>query len=166
MNRHYDTDHYLSIVDKLRKANPNVSLTSDIIVGFPSETDEDFEKTVELVEKVRFDMIYTFIYSKRKFTPAAKMEEQIDESVKSKRLARLSEVQESICVEKNKVYEDKTIKVLTDTMSRNQGVLSGRTDTNKLVHYEGDESLIGKYVNVHIDRADAYAMYGKIVSDN
>ena len=165
MNRHYDTSHYLSIVDKLRSANPNLSLTSDIIVGFPSETDEDFEKTVELVEKVRFDMIYTFIYSKRKFTPAAKMEEQIDESVKSKRLSRLSDVQESICIEKNKIYEDKTIKVLTDTMSRNQGILSGRTDTNKLVHYEGDESLIGKYVNVHIDRADAYAMYGKIVFD-
>ncbi len=165
MNRHYDTEHYLSIVDKLREANPNLSLTSDIIVGFPSESDEDFEKTVELVEKVRFDMIYTFLYSKRKFTPAAKMEEQIEESVKSERLSRLSDIQARICIEKNKPYENKTVKVLTDAMSRNEGVLSGRTDTNKLVHFEGDESLIGKYVDVYIDRADAYAMYGKIVCE-
>lgn len=165
MNRHYDTEHYLSIVDKLREANPNLSLTSDIIVGFPSESDEDFEKTVELVEKVRFDMIYTFLYSKRKFTPAAKMEDQIEESVKSERLSRLSDIQARICIEKNKPYENKTVKVLTDAMSRNEGVLSGRTDTNKLVHFEGDESLIGKYVDVYIDRADAYAMYGKIVCE-
>ncbi len=163
MNRHYDIEHYLSIIEKLRKENSDIAITSDMIVGFPGETDEDFEKTIQLVERVKFDMIYTFIYSKRKFTPADKMESQIEESVKSKRFARLLKVQEEISLEKNKIYEGKVLKILTDSTSRNKGVLSGRTDMNKLVHYEGGEELIGHYVNVLIERADAYAMYGKII---
>jgi tRNA-2-methylthio-N6-dimethylallyladenosine synthase len=134
-----------------------------MIVGFPTETDADFEKTMDLVKRVRFDMIYTFIYSKRKFTPAYDMEGQVDEKVKNARLSELLSVQEEISLEKNKPYENKILRVLTDGRSRNPLVLSGRTDSNKLVHYEGDESLIGEYVDVYVERADAYAMYGKIV---
>ncbi len=163
MNRHYDTSRYLSIVEKIRKARPDAAITSDMIVGFPTETDEDFRKTMELVKCVGFDMIYTFIYSKRKFTPAYDMEGQVDEKVKNKRLAELLALQEGISLEKNKPYENKVVRVLTDGKSRNPLVLSGRTDSNKLVHYEGTEDLIGKYVDVYIQRADAYAMYGKIV---
>lgn len=163
MNRHYDTARYLSIVDKIREARPDAAITSDMIVGFPTETDADFEKTMDLVKRVRFDMIYTFIYSKRKFTPAYDMEGQVDEKVKNARLSELLSVQEEISLEKNKPYENKILRVLTDGRSRNPLVLSGRTDSNKLVHYEGDESLIGEYVDVYVERADAYAMYGKIV---
>ena len=163
MNRHYNMEHYISIVEKLRAKMPDISITSDIIVGFPGESDEDFEQTIAMLEKVRFDMVYSFIYSKRKGTPAADMPDQIPEKIKSERFDILLKIQEQISLECNKSYEGKVYRVLVDGMSRTQGVYSARTASNKLVHFESTGDLIGKYVNVEIYRADAFAMYGAIV---
>ena len=157
MNRHYDTSHYLSIVDKLRSANPNLSLTSDIIVGFPSETDEDFEKTVELVEKVRFDMIYTFIYSSRPGTAAAKMEGHIDHEEQVRRFQRLSAVQDEISAEKSKNYMGKTVKVLSD------GNYEARNSQNKIVTLDKDVPA-GQFVNAEITETKAYGLKGKVIN--
>ncbi len=163
MNRHYDMAHYMAIVEKLRASIPDISLTSDIIVGFPGESDEDFEETIEMLKKVKFDMVYSFIYSVRKGTPAADMPDQIDEKIKSERFNRLLKTQEQISLECNKVYEGKVYRVLVDGMSRTQGVYSARTASNKLVHFSAEDGLIGQHVDVKIERADAFAMYGSVV---
>ena len=163
MNRHYDMEHYRGIVKKLRAAIPDIAITSDIIVGFPGETEEDFLATLSMLEEIRFDMVYSFIYSKRKGTPAAEMENAIDDKEKSARFERLLKTQEPISLECNKKYEGKIYPVLVDGMSRNEGVYSARTPSNKLVHFSYDGDCIGKVLNVRIDRADAFAIYGTVV---
>ncbi len=163
MNRHYDMAHYRSVVEKLRVAIPDISLTSDIIVGFPGETEDDFEQTLSMLREIRFDMVYSFIYSKRKGTPAAEMENAVDDKEKSARFDRLLKTQEQISLECNKAYEGKVYRVLVDGMSKNEGVYSARTATNKLVHFSYDRDCIGKYMNVRVDRADAFAIYATVV---
>ena len=161
MNRKYDTAKYLDIVDYMRKKMPDVTLTSDIIVGFPGETEEDFEGTMGMLETVRFDMLYSFIYSPRKGTPAAEME-QVDPAIKSQRFERLLSLQGSIGKEKNDRLVGKTIRVLCDGVSKNNSELySGRTEGNKIAFFEGSAEDTGKFVNVTVERADAFALYGK-----
>ena len=163
MNRHYDRERYLSIVDYMKEKIPDVTLTSDIIVGFPGESEEDFEDTMEMLRRVEFDMLYSFIYSPRKGTPAAKME-QVDEKVKSERFARLLELQNRLATEKNQPLVGKTLRILCDGVSKNNpSVYAGRTDGNKIVFFEGQEEDTGRFVHVQIERADAFALYGKIV---
>ena len=160
MNRHYDTARYLGIVDYMRKKMPDVTITSDIIVGFPGETEEDFEATLAMLEKVRFDMLYSFIYSPRKGTPAAKME-QLPDEVKSARFERLLATQNRIATEKNQPMIGKTVRVLCDGVSKNNSALyAGRTEGNKIAFFEGVPEDTGTFVNVLIDRADAFALYG------
>ena len=164
MNRHYDTKKYLETVDYLRKRIPDVTISSDIIVGFPGETDEDFEATLEMLRRVRFDMTYSFIYSPRKDTPAAAMECQIPEGVKGERMNRLLETQNAIALEKNKPMENTVIKVLCDGPSKNnENVYSGRTEGNKIVLFSGDEGDVGRFVELKITRAETFALYGEKV---
>ncbi len=161
MNRHYDKAQYLDTVRYIREKMPDIAITTDIIVGFPGETEEDFEQTLEMLKTVRYDMIFSFIYSPRKGTPAAEME-QIPENIKSERFARLLEVQNEISLSKNLPLVGKTLRVLCDGVSKNNDeLLSGRTEGNKIVFFGGDSSDEGKYLNIKIDRAEAFALYGE-----
>lgn len=163
MNRHYDMARYLDIVAYMREKMPDVTLTSDIMVGFPGETEEDFEATVKALEAIRFDMLYSFIYSPRKGTPAAEME-QVSDEIKHQRFDRLLQVQNAIALEKNLPLVGKTLRVLCDGESKTDAaVYSGRTDGNKIVFFEGSPELTGKYVSVRISSAEAFALRGKIV---
>lgn len=161
MNRHYDSARYESIVKKLRAAVPGVALTTDIIVGFPGETEEDFEATLEMVKKCRFDMIYSFLYSPRKFTPAAEMAETVPDSVKSERFARLIHLQNEISRENNEAYVGRTVRVLCDGRGDGEAHTSGRTDTNKIVHFDADIPA-GEWVTLEIVSAETFALFGKI----
>ena len=162
MNRRYDTEKYYGIVEYMRKKMPDVTITSDIIVGFPGETEEDFEGTLEMLRRVKFDMLYSFIYSPRKGTPAAEMENQVPPAVKSARFERLLALQNEIATEKNQPLVGKTLRVLCDGVSKNNEALySGRTEGNKIAFFEGTPEDTGRYVNVQIERADAFALYGK-----
>ena len=161
MNRRYNTEKYLGIVDYMKGKMPDVTITSDIIVGFPGETEEDFTGTLQMLERVRFDMLYSFIYSPRKGTPAAEME-QVPKDVTAERFERLLALQKDIGKEKNDALVGKTVRVLCDGVSKgNEALYSGRTEGNKIAFFEGDEEDVGNFVNVTIERADAFALYGK-----
>ncbi len=161
MNRHYDRAHYLDVVDYMRKKMPDVALTTDIIVGFPGETEEDFAATLDLLRRVRFDSIYSFIYSPRKGTPAAEMPDPVPPEIQKERFERLLDVQNAISLENNLPFVGKTVKVLCDGVSKtNPNVYSGRTEGGKIVFFEGEDSDTGKFIGVRIDRAEAFAFYG------
>ncbi len=163
MNRKYTREDYLKLVEKLRKAMPDITLTTDIIVGFPNETKEEFEDTLDIIKKVRYDGIFSFIYSKRSGTPAAKMDDIIPDEEKSENLSRLLEVQKEIQLENNKKYLGKRIEILVDDKSKtDENLLSGRTDGGKIVHFPGNEELIGKYVNVKINEVKSFYLTGEI----
>ena len=163
MNRKYDFAKYIDILDYIREKMPDITITSDIIVGFPGESEEDFEDTLKALRRARFDMIYSFQYSPRKGTPAADMEYQIPQDVKSERFDRLLATQNEISLESNKKLEGKTIRVLCDGPSKNnKNVYSGRNDGGKIVFFDGDESQIGRFLNIEIERADTFALYGSV----
>ena len=164
MNRTYDTAKYLATIDKIRAAVPDVALTSDIIVGFPGETDEDFEGTMRILERVGFDMVFSFIYSKREGTRAAKMDNQVPDEIKKSRMARLLEVQCNISRAKNDQYLGRLERVIVDGVENkgDKSVYSARTSTNKLVHFESEENHIGEFVNVKITRTGAFDLFGEI----
>ncbi len=164
MNRRYDTAKYLTVVDYMREKMPDVTLTSDIIVGFPGESDADFDATLAMLERVRFDMLYSFIYSPRKGTPAAEMDGQIPQEVKGARFERLLALQNRIATEQNAPLVEKALRVLCDGVSKtNTALYSGRTDGNKIVFFEAAPADTGKFVTVKINRADAFALYGEKV---
>ncbi|MBQ1871461.1 MAG: tRNA (N6-isopentenyl adenosine(37)-C2)-methylthiotransferase MiaB [Lachnospiraceae bacterium] len=161
MNRKYTKEQYLTLVDKIRARIPDISLTTDIIVGFPGETEEDFEETIDLVKKVRYDSIFTFIYSKRTGTPAAKMENQVPEDVVSKRFDRLLDVVQKISAENMEKLTGSTVEVLVeDVNSQLEGYVTGRLENNAIVHFKGDKSLIGKYLNVTLDECKGFYFIG------
>ena len=163
MNRKYDTEKYYSIVEYIREKMPDCVITSDIIVGFPGESEEDFEGTLSMLSRVKFDMLYSFIYSPRKGTRAAEMEEQIPKEIQGERFNRLLALQNAIALEKNLPMVDSTVRVLCDGESKNNAELySGRTEGNKIVFFEGEPSMIGEFVNVKIERAEAFALYGTV----
>ena len=165
MNRRYDTEKYYGIVEYIREKMPECVITSDIIVGFPSETEEDFEGTLDMLKKVRFDMLYSFIYSPRKGTPAAEMEEQIPREIQNARFDRLLALQNEIALEKNSPMVAKTVKVLCDGESKtNSDIYSGRTEGNKIVFFKGEPSDKGNFVSVKIERAEAFALYGEKIN--
>lgn len=165
MARKYSREHYLELVRKIKAAIPHAALTTDIIVGFPGETEEHFQETLSLVEEVGYDFAYTFMYSPREGTPAAEMADSVPEEVKKDRLHRLMEVQNKISREKNLALEGKVLQVLIEGESKtNSEVLAGRTRTGKLVHIKGDHSLIGELVDVKITEAKTWTLWGDIVS--
>ena len=164
MNRHYDREKYLSIIEKLKKAIPDCSITSDIIVAFPGETEEDFNDTLSLLKEVRYDMIFSFIYSPREGTPAAKMDCQIDRKVANDRYARLLSLQDTITDERNARFVGRTMKVLCEDISKTDPtMMTGRGDTPRPVHFQGDHSLTGQFVDVKITKSDLFSLCGEIV---
>jgi tRNA-2-methylthio-N6-dimethylallyladenosine synthase len=162
MNRQYDKNQYLDLVKRIKEAIPNVALSTDIIIGFPGETEEDFQETLDLVKKVEYDSAYTFIYSKRKGTPADEMEDQIPDDVKHDRFNRLISVINDISAKKNKKYLGEIVEVLVEGTSKNDSSkLMGRTRTSKLVNFTGDFNSIGTLVNVEITEAFSFSLNGK-----
>ena len=167
MNRVYTKEQYLNLVDKMKKMIPNVKFSTDIIVGFPGETEEDFEDTLDVVRKVKFEQIFMFIYSRRKGTPADEMENQIPEDIKHKRFDRLKELYERLVEENNKEYIGKNFELLVEGYSKtNNKFLTGRTDTNKVVIFEATEDVIGKVVNVKIISEHKWYLKGEILELN
>ena len=165
MNRSYDSAKYLHQVELARRYMPDLVLTTDIIVGFPGESEEDFEDTIKLCEAVRYDAMFTFIYSKRVGTPAASMADPYTREEKQRHFDRLMEVSNSISGEKHKEYEGRIVRVLVDgETGRDEYNLSSRTNGGRLVHLRGDKSLIGSFIDVKITASNTWALYGEVVS--
>ena len=163
MNRHYDRAAYLEKVALARRYMPDLVLTTDIIVGFPGETEEEFEDTLSLCEQVRFDAMFTFIYSKRVGTPAASMPDPYTRADKQARFDRLTELANRISGEKHRAYEGKTLRVLVDGETGKEPYnLSSRTSGGRLVHLQGAPSLIGQFVNARITTSNTWALYGEV----
>ncbi len=164
MNRVYTKEDYLESVEKLKAKVPNISLTTDIIVGFPGETEEDFLDTLDVVNQVRFDAVFTFIYSIRQGTPAAEMKEQVDEKTKHERFNRLVSRINEICGEINQSYQDQVVEILVEGPSKTDPKkLMGRTRQNKLVNFVGDESLIGQIVKIRIIEPKSFSLNGEVI---
>jgi len=163
MNRRYTREQYLELVAKLRDAVPGIALTTDIIVGFPGETEEDFLQTLDIVEKVRYDSAFTFIYSPRKGTPAAEMPDQVDEEVKKERIYRLIDLQNRISGEINQEIVGSTAEVLVEGTSKTDpSRLTGKTRSNKTINFPGDVGLIGRTVQVEVTAGKLSSLEGKL----
>ncbi|SYX82885.1 tRNA (N6-isopentenyl adenosine(37)-C2)-methylthiotransferase MiaB [Paenibacillus alvei] len=165
MSRKYDRERFLELAFKIKQAIPDVVFTTDIIVGFPGETDEQFEETMSLVREVEFDFAYTFIYSPREGTPAAGMEDNVPMEVKKERLQRLNALLQDLSRRSNERLQDQVVEVLVEGESKNNpDILSARTRTNKLVHFAGSASLIGQIVHVKITDVMSYYIKGVLVT--
>jgi tRNA-2-methylthio-N6-dimethylallyladenosine synthase len=163
MNRIYTKEHYLELVDKLKNEVPDVAITTDIIVGFPGETEEDFQETIDVVKKVEYDSAFTFLYSIREGTKAALMEDQIPDEIKHERFDRLLNVLYPIVLNKNQQCVGKVYPVLVESVSKtSETFLTGRTEHFRLVHFKGSENLIGEIVNVKITNVKTFHMEGEI----
>lgn len=163
MNRKYTAAEYLEKIALLKERVPDVAITSDIIVGFPGETDEDFAATLDILERVRYDMVFSFIYSPRAGTPAASMADQIPHDVSSERMTRLLAADNRISGERNERFVDRTLRVLVEDVSKtNDGTLTGRASPVRPIHFVGDRSLIGQFVNVKITKNETYCLVGEI----
>lgn len=165
MNRRYTREMYLDEIRRLRELIPDIVLTSDVIVGFPGETQEEFEETVSLIEEVRFDALFTFIYSPRKGTPAAEYDDPMPMEQKKKNFQTLLDAQNRISAEKHAAYVGQTVRVLVDglnTQDKNHN-LTARTDGGRLVHMTADESLIGTWQQVKIVKSSTWALFGELV---
>ncbi len=166
MARKYSREHYLELVRKIKEAIPNAVLTTDIIVGFPNETDEQFEETMSLYREVGFDSAFTFIYSPREGTPAAKMKDNVSMEVKKERLQRLNALVNEYSMEKNKRYKGQIVEVLVDGESKNNpDVLAGYTRTNKLVNFVAPKYAIGQLVKVKVTEAKTWSLNGELVEE-
>ena len=164
MGRRYSREQYLELVEKIKKKIPDVSLTTDIIVGFPNESEEAFNNTLSLCEIVKYDSAFTFIYSPRVGTPAAKMKDNVSMDTKKVRFNKLTALIAKNELEKYKTFEGKVVKVLVEGPSKkNENVLSGYTEDNKLVNFIGNKEMIGQIVNVKIVKAKTYTLEGEQV---
>lgn len=166
MNRKYTKAEYLEKIERVKKAVPGISLSTDVIVGFPTETNEDFEETLDVLRRVQFDNIFSFIYSRREGTPAAKLDFVLTDEEIHANFNRLLEVQNEISKRKNEEYVGRVERVLVDGVSKNdENTLSGRCASSKIVNFKGDKSLIGKYIDVKITEAHTWSLNGKIISE-
>lgn len=164
MARKYTREHFLALVDRIKEAIPDVALTTDIIVGYPNETEEQFQETLDLYREVGFEMAFTYIYSPREGTPAAKMVDNVPEEVKKERLQRLNAVVAEFSTNALKQYEGKIVEVLVEGSSKKRDdVLAGYTRRNKLVNFDGPKELVGQVVKVKINEAKAYSLRGEFV---
>lgn len=167
MNRHYSKEDYLRIIEKAKAEVPGIVFSTDIMIGFPGETEEDVDDTIDVIKKVRYDNAFTFIYSKREGTPAAKMEDQIPEDLKHKRFNRVLEAVNDILKENNSIYQDKVVEVLVEGKSKTDDTkFSGRTRQNKLVNFaakDEDMDLVGKLVDVKITETLSFSLNGEMV---
>ncbi len=163
MNRRYDKEKYLGLVDKIRTAVPDISLTTDIIVGFPGETEEDFQETLDVVKKAGYDTAFTFLYSKRTGTPAAAKEDQVPQDVAKDRFNRLlALVQEQGRIRSSR-FQGTIQEVLVEEESKEKGIFTGRTQYNLLVHFPADKNLLGTYVNVKLEECKGFYYLGSLV---
>ena len=166
MNRKYTKEDYLKLVEKLKKVSPNIAITTDIIVGFPGETEEDFEETLDLVRKVEFDSAFTFLYSIRKGTPAENYEDQIPEDIKHKRFNRLVDLLNEISMKKNQEYVGRTEKVLVEGPSKtNKEMYTGRTETFKLVNFSSEKDLSGQIIDIKITDGKTFSLLGELAPE-
>ena len=164
MNRHYTASEYLTLVEKLREVRPDIGISTDIIVGFPGETEKQFEETLELVKKVQYDSAFTFIYSVRKGTPAEKFKEQVDEGAKHDRFNRLVEEVNRSAAYKNSIFRGRTVSVLVEGVSKNRNdYMTGRSSENKIVNFKGSRSLIGTMQEVEITSSKTFSLMGEMV---
>ncbi len=164
MNRHYTKKQYLDLAKEIRREIPDVTFSTDIIVGFPGETEEDFNETLELVKEVQYDAAFTYLYSRRNYTPADKMENQISDEVKHERFNRLVEIANAGIAKGNKEAEGKIYEVLVEGHSKNNHLkLTGRTRNARLVNFEGGEELIGHLIDVKIVKANSFSLIGEVV---
>ncbi len=164
MNRKYTKSDYLTLVEKLNRVCPSISLTTDIIVGFPTETEEQFEDTLDLVTKAKFEGAFTFVYSKREGTPAAKLEDDLSEELKKERLYKLNDLINEGFKSGNEKFRDMTVKVLVDGVSKgNENRLSGYSEHNKLVNFDGTIDLVGQIVEVKIIDCKTWSLVGELV---
>lgn len=164
MNRHYTKEDYLALVDKIRAAMPEIALTTDIIVGFPGETEEDFKETMDVVSRVEFDSAFTFIYSKRTGTPAASMEDQVPGTTVKDRFGRLLVLVQEKAQRKNRGLSGRTLPVLVESINpQDSSLVSGRLENNSVVHFPGNENLIGQIVDVRLKEAKGFYYYGERV---
>jgi len=164
MNRNYTKESYLELVRKLRTAIPDIAITTDIITGFPYETDTDNDETIDVIKKVRYSGAFTFIYSKRTGTPAASMDCQVDEKVTKKRFDKILDILNPIVYEISKAHVGHTYEVLAEEVSKNdERLLTGRLCDNSIVHFEGDESLIGQFLTVEIVDCKTFYLIGNVV---
>lgn len=164
MGRRYTREDFLNLVNKIKNKIPNCSISTDIIVGFPNETDEDFLQTIDMVKKCHFDSAFTFIFSPREGTPASKMDDNISLSIKNKRLQQLNSIVNDYSLESNTKYLNKIVPVLIENFSeKDKNVLVGYTDTMKLVNVKGTKNDLGKIVNVKITDAKTWSLNGEIV---
>lgn len=162
MNRRYTKEDYMALVDRIRAKLPDVSLTTDIMVGFPGETEEDIQDTIDVIRYARYDQAFTFIYSIRNGTPAAKME-QLSPDVVNDRFNRVLEVVRQVCAEVSSRFEGQTKEVLVESVNDHMdGYMTGRMDNNILVHFPGDKELLGSYVNVNLDSAKGFYYLGHL----
>ncbi len=163
MNRRYDKERYLELVEKIKTNIPEASLSTDIMIGFPGETEEDFLETLDVVEKARYDQAFTFIYSKRTGTPASVMENQVPEDVVKDRFDRLLKRVNEIADERTKRLEGKTVRALVeDVNDHDSELVTARLDNNLLVHFKGDKSLIGSMVEVKLLEAKGFYYMGEM----
>lgn len=162
MNRRYTIEDYINKVNELRKINPDFSVTSDVIVGFPGESEDDFKMTLDLMDEIEFDNLFSFRYSDRRGTAATKMNEKISEDIKLNRLNILQEKQKYITLKKNKLLEGKEIEVLVEGFSKKGGQLTGRSPCNKVVNFAGDHAMIGNLVNIMIKKAFINSFQGTL----
>lgn len=163
MNRKYTKEHYLTLVDKIRTAVPDIAITTDIIVGFPGETEEDFQETLDVVRKAKYDSAFTFIYSKRSGTPAAKMPDQVSEEVVHERFDRLLKVVNETAREQNGKLTGNTELVLVEEIDeKDASMVTGRLSNNSVVHFKGDASLIGKIVPVVLEESKGFYYLGRL----
>ena len=164
MNRRYTAQSYCTLVDRARQAIPDIALTTDIIVGFPGETEEDFQETLDLVERIQYDSAYTFLYSSRFGTPAAKRKDPLSLEEKKERLYRLNALQNKISRKKNQEYDGRVVEVLVEGSSKNNpDVLTGRTRSNKTVNFRGSAELAGQLAMVRIARAHSWSLEGEAI---
>ena len=165
MNRKYTKEQYIELADRVKEIIPGIAMTTDIIVGFPGESDEDFQETINIMERVRFDSAFTFLYSKRTGTPAANNPNQVSEEDKKKRFDRLLEVQNRISKEINDEYLGKEVEVLVEGPSRNvETIFTGRTRTGKIVNFKGTEEMVGQLVKVKIEGIQTWSLEGSVIS--
>ena len=166
MNRKYTRAHYMDLVRSIREHIPDIGLSTDLIVGFPGETDEDFEDTLSLCREIGFSSAFTFIYSKRSGTPAASLPEQVPLKIKRERIMKLIEVVEEGTLRVSQGYLGKDYEVLVESLSRRSGsMLSGRTSCGRTVTFKGDPSLIGSFVNVKITQIKKNTLAGELINN-
>lgn len=163
MNRSYTSKHYLNLVKNLKKAVPNIAISTDIIIGFPGETEEDVDKLIELIKNVGYDSAFTFIYSAREGTPAAKFKDQISPEIQHKRFEKMLNIMNSIVINKNNKKLGETMEILAD--SWNDGMLTGKSECMRTVSFKGEKSLIGEFVKVKIIESKKFSLVGEIINE-